>query len=302
MARCLKISLSWLLLARGLDMDYGAPSHPPEKKRLQAFDCDAGLSEWRIVWSQEKKRWCCDHKDRGCPPPLAGAAPPMSSNLRGGEKPVVVDTNAAFGLPWSYLSQPQEKDDSLMDPANFPDVKAVAAELDKLRAEYKRPSLTTDHTPSSEEYEAYNRGISEGKLGEYVMKYLEKHPGQVNGISKKVLDDVHKMLQEQFHDFHKQTVMAGGHPMDSVILPEGAADAEPHKRVSGLLLVMLGAMAGLTCSAVLCMGMACGMWWSKKLQAVPTQDPLLRTDAENAGEPRGIQGEEQSMVASEEAE
>lgn len=262
MARCLKISLSWLLLARGLDMDYGAPSHPPEKKRLQAFDCDAGLSEWRIVWSQEKKRWCCDHKDRGCPPPLAGAAPPMSSNLRGGEKPVVVDTNAAFGLP----------------------------------------SLTTDHTPSSEEYEAYNRGISEGKLGEYVMKYLEKHPGQVNGISKKVLDDVHKMLQEQFHDFHKQTVMAGGHPMDSVILPEGAADAEPHKRVSGLLLVMLGAMAGLTCSAVLCMGMACGMWWSKKLQAVPTQDPLLRTDAENAGEPRGIQGEEQSMVASEEAE
>ena len=32
----------------------------------------------------------------------------------------------------------EEKDDSLMDPANFPDVKAVAAELDKLRAEYKR--------------------------------------------------------------------------------------------------------------------------------------------------------------------
>jgi len=32
----------------------------------------------------------------------------------------------------------EEKDDSLMDPANFPDVKEVAAQLDKLRAEFNR--------------------------------------------------------------------------------------------------------------------------------------------------------------------
>merc|ERR1712060_767756 len=33
---------------------------------LVPFDCDAGFPLWRTGWSKQKKKWCCDHKNRGC--------------------------------------------------------------------------------------------------------------------------------------------------------------------------------------------------------------------------------------------
>eukprot|EP00930_Biecheleria_cincta_P027758 TRINITY_DN19430_c0_g1_i1.p1 TRINITY_DN19430_c0_g1~~TRINITY_DN19430_c0_g1_i1.p1 ORF type:complete len:274 (-),score=59.46 TRINITY_DN19430_c0_g1_i1:128-949(-) len=271
MVRCWVLRLAWLLLANGLDMDFGDPSQEPRATydialpgqqqpttaELQAFDCDAGLSEWRIVWGADKKRWCCIHMNRGCPGPWAPAPAPLpfSSGLRGRE-------------PFNSGASP-----------------AVAP-----------PPSIADPGPDSEEYDAYNQGMTEGKVGEYVMKYLGKHPRQVKGISKKVLDDVAKMLQEQFHDFHKSS----GAPVQTA--PADEASEEPRHQARGLLLVLVGAMVGLTCSAILCLGMACGMWWARKLQAVPTQDPLLRTDGGTVTESVGPHGEEQSMVALEEAE
>jgi len=34
------------------------------------FDCIAGFSNWNVLWSREKKRWCCSHHSRGCLPNL----------------------------------------------------------------------------------------------------------------------------------------------------------------------------------------------------------------------------------------
>jgi len=31
------------------------------------YDCSAGYSNWYFGWSKVKKRWCCDHRHRGCP-------------------------------------------------------------------------------------------------------------------------------------------------------------------------------------------------------------------------------------------
>ena len=31
------------------------------------YDCDAGFSNWLQGWSDSKKKWCCSHKDKGCP-------------------------------------------------------------------------------------------------------------------------------------------------------------------------------------------------------------------------------------------
>merc|ERR1712039_646231 len=44
----------------------------------EAFDCEAGFWNWHLGWSEEKKAWCCANKQKACPgdpaPPGAGAA------------------------------------------------------------------------------------------------------------------------------------------------------------------------------------------------------------------------------------
>eukprot|EP00913_Durusdinium_trenchii_P031395 g29395.t1 len=30
------------------------------------YDCDAGLSNWHVEWSEGKKFWCCEHRSKGC--------------------------------------------------------------------------------------------------------------------------------------------------------------------------------------------------------------------------------------------
>jgi len=30
------------------------------------FDCDAGLANFKLGWSEEKKEWCCKYKNKGC--------------------------------------------------------------------------------------------------------------------------------------------------------------------------------------------------------------------------------------------
>eukprot|EP00929_Paragymnodinium_shiwhaense_P021924 TRINITY_DN1416_c0_g1_i4.p1 TRINITY_DN1416_c0_g1~~TRINITY_DN1416_c0_g1_i4.p1 ORF type:complete len:546 (-),score=117.56 TRINITY_DN1416_c0_g1_i4:785-2422(-) len=35
------------------------PTHEP-------FNCDAGLGNWTTKWSHEKKKYCCEHYDKGC--------------------------------------------------------------------------------------------------------------------------------------------------------------------------------------------------------------------------------------------
>jgi len=37
------------------------------------YDCEAGLDEWVLGWSDEKKRWCCSHRGKGC----SAAAPAL---------------------------------------------------------------------------------------------------------------------------------------------------------------------------------------------------------------------------------
>lgn len=32
------------------------------------FDCQAGFWNWQKGWSEPKKAWCCNHKNRGCAP------------------------------------------------------------------------------------------------------------------------------------------------------------------------------------------------------------------------------------------
>merc|ERR1712060_186800 len=31
------------------------------------YDCEAGYSTWKAVWSEPKKRWCCARQQKGCP-------------------------------------------------------------------------------------------------------------------------------------------------------------------------------------------------------------------------------------------
>mmetsp|Transcript_55394 Transcript_55394/g.140071 ORF Transcript_55394/g.140071 Transcript_55394/m.140071 type:complete len:580 (+) Transcript_55394:107-1846(+) len=38
---------------------------PMPRLRL-SYDCDVELAVWRTKWSDDKKTWCCKHRDRGC--------------------------------------------------------------------------------------------------------------------------------------------------------------------------------------------------------------------------------------------
>jgi hypothetical protein len=35
------------------------------------YDCDAGYANWEAGWSPDKKTWCCQSKQMGCPSPAA---------------------------------------------------------------------------------------------------------------------------------------------------------------------------------------------------------------------------------------
>eukprot|EP00441_Pelagodinium_beii_P029566 CAMPEP_0197708736 /NCGR_PEP_ID=MMETSP1338-20131121/128103_1 /TAXON_ID=43686 ORGANISM="Pelagodinium beii, Strain RCC1491" /NCGR_SAMPLE_ID=MMETSP1338 /ASSEMBLY_ACC=CAM_ASM_000754 /LENGTH=575 /DNA_ID=CAMNT_0043292667 /DNA_START=94 /DNA_END=1821 /DNA_ORIENTATION=+ len=41
------------------------------------FDCDAGYWNWEKGWSEPKKHWCCDYRNRGCPHMTPAPAPPV---------------------------------------------------------------------------------------------------------------------------------------------------------------------------------------------------------------------------------
>jgi Ca2+-binding EF-hand superfamily protein len=43
------------------------------------YDCEAGLDNWAIGWSQEKKKWCCEGSNVGCE--VDGAAAPAQLSL-----------------------------------------------------------------------------------------------------------------------------------------------------------------------------------------------------------------------------
>jgi len=40
------------------------------KPGKEAFDCQDGLDNFEVLWSEEKKHWCCQHKEAGCLPPF----------------------------------------------------------------------------------------------------------------------------------------------------------------------------------------------------------------------------------------
>lgn len=40
-----------------------SPVATPEGRR---HDCEAGLANWRVGWSSQKKWWCCSHEEKGC--------------------------------------------------------------------------------------------------------------------------------------------------------------------------------------------------------------------------------------------
>jgi hypothetical protein len=44
------------------------------------FDCNAALNNLEKAWSPKKKHWCCQHAQRGCPPPSARDRPPPLSS------------------------------------------------------------------------------------------------------------------------------------------------------------------------------------------------------------------------------
>lgn len=39
---------------------------PTTTSTTPAYDCNAGFANWKSDWSRIKKRWCCEHKQRGC--------------------------------------------------------------------------------------------------------------------------------------------------------------------------------------------------------------------------------------------
>jgi len=54
--------------------------YPPGHPGNDEFDCNAGFLDWMSGWSVEKKRWCCRHKDRGCPPTTTTPPPTTTTN------------------------------------------------------------------------------------------------------------------------------------------------------------------------------------------------------------------------------
>merc|ERR1719221_662800 len=41
----------------------------------EAFDCEAGFWNWQNGWAEEKKAWCCQNKQKACPGDPAPQAP-----------------------------------------------------------------------------------------------------------------------------------------------------------------------------------------------------------------------------------
>eukprot|EP00929_Paragymnodinium_shiwhaense_P121881 TRINITY_DN942_c0_g1_i1.p1 TRINITY_DN942_c0_g1~~TRINITY_DN942_c0_g1_i1.p1 ORF type:complete len:1559 (-),score=404.24 TRINITY_DN942_c0_g1_i1:474-5150(-) len=60
------MTLSLLLLASGRAALAESQIREDHAEHLHAFDCQAGLSNWRLGWSEAKKKWCCSHVGLGC--------------------------------------------------------------------------------------------------------------------------------------------------------------------------------------------------------------------------------------------
>jgi len=52
----------------------------PTPHEEETFDCEYGLSQWETVWSGNKKEWCCNEKQVGCPKHKSKAEQDTSSH------------------------------------------------------------------------------------------------------------------------------------------------------------------------------------------------------------------------------
>merc|ERR1712039_446103 len=52
-----------------------APVPVPAQKVTEAYDCEAGFWNWQNGWSEEKKGWCCQNKQKACPGDPVPSAP-----------------------------------------------------------------------------------------------------------------------------------------------------------------------------------------------------------------------------------
>lgn len=54
------------------------------------FDCSEGFEDWQFEWSEDKQKWCCEHKQRGCPVETTSLAAPAAPGT---------DTSSTPGVP-----------------------------------------------------------------------------------------------------------------------------------------------------------------------------------------------------------
>jgi len=68
----------------------------------EAYDCEAGFWNWMNGWSEEKKQWCCQNKQKACP---GDPSPPGSASDPAGVQPAAdYDCDAALtnaAIAWS---------------------------------------------------------------------------------------------------------------------------------------------------------------------------------------------------------
>lgn len=59
---------------------------PTTTSTTPSYDCNAGFANWKAGWSRIKKRWCCEHKQRGCTGTVTEAAFDCNAALNNFEK------------------------------------------------------------------------------------------------------------------------------------------------------------------------------------------------------------------------
>jgi hypothetical protein len=65
--QCVACGTCPLEKANCTDSDPDAPGAPPPPVSPSPYDCDKGLSNWQMGWTQDKGSWCCKHEGKGCP-------------------------------------------------------------------------------------------------------------------------------------------------------------------------------------------------------------------------------------------
>jgi hypothetical protein len=65
--QCVACQTCPLEKANCTDSDAVAAGLTPPPSMPSPYDCEKGLSNWQMGWTQDKSAWCCKHQGKGCP-------------------------------------------------------------------------------------------------------------------------------------------------------------------------------------------------------------------------------------------